>query len=769
MRAKGTVPRSYSIGIRAALWACFISLAACSVQGTGTTGNGGGTAVGGTVIPDTQSPSIPASLGATPASASHIDLVWSAATDNVAVTGYRVYRGGTQIANVATTSYADMGLAASTTYSYRVAAQDAAGNVSAQSNAVSATTTVGGGATDTTAPSITITGPTSAASYTSSSATLTSLAGTASDNVGVTQATWSNSLGGSGTASGATSWSVGSITLQNGANTITVTARDAAGNTGTDSIVVTYGSTANTTYYLSPAGSNTANGTSISTPWRTFAHAFSRMVGGDELILLDGTYSAANGTGFISYVGTNSAQPPSGISLSQMTYIHALNPGQVRISGSLFLGRSFRKDSYIKIQGITFDGAGGDGAGSLYNTGYVTIKDCGFHGAFAVGTNDHHQFNDNNLVEDVWVWASGARVVAINYRSHNNVWRRVVVRGDGCGTTACSGSGNPNVGITVYESNNISFQNVIVVDRILASTDSGYADFAVAQHDSDASGACVGCYTFGNNEWLGTISINAPDVGYYMEPDHYTAALVLPPSIPTITLRNVIAWNSNSLGFNLRRNIPNGRFENLVASARAGAEGGITGIAVQTDFSAYTPVSITDTVHNALVVGARSGGVYTFTGTGIAANANTPSNTTVSNAAVFGMGTAYALNGGACTACATNIDPLGGTTPSLRYLTRIEAGSPLKGAGIGGADIGANILYRYGVEGSRYGESSYNALTDTALWPWPNEARIKQDMCANTTRGFCSTGTRRDGVNPVTLTTYIWEQLGNPIPSGIYP
>ena len=185
----------------------------------------------------------------------------------------------------------------------------------------------------------------------------------------------------------------------------------------------------------------------------------------------------------------------------------------------------------------------------------------------------------------------------------------------------------------------------------------------------------------------------------------------------------------------------------------------------------YTPASITNTVHNSLVVGARSNGVYANTGTGISANANSPSNVTVSNAAVFGMGSAYLLKGGTCTACATNIDPLGGAIPSLLYLTRIETGSPLKSAGLGGADIGATILNRYGADGTRYGDANYNTLTSTALWPWPNEARIKQQMCvgAGVTRGFCSTGTRRDMVNPVTLTSYIWEQLGNPIPSGIYP
>ena len=92
---------------------------------------------------------------------------------------------------------------------------------------------------DTISPTIVITSPTSESTYTTTSGSL-NLGGTASDNVGVTQVTWSNSRGGSGTATGTTSWSVGGITLQSGTNVIAVTARDAANNTGTDTITVTY-------------------------------------------------------------------------------------------------------------------------------------------------------------------------------------------------------------------------------------------------------------------------------------------------------------------------------------------------------------------------------------------------------------------------------------------------------------------------------------------------------------------------------------------------
>src|SRR6266540_3268396 len=90
--------------------------------------------------PDTTPPSVPTGLTASAVSSSQINLSWTASSDNVGVSGYRVYRNGTQIATTSATSFADTSLAASTTYSYTVAAYDAAGNLSAQSSSASATT-----------------------------------------------------------------------------------------------------------------------------------------------------------------------------------------------------------------------------------------------------------------------------------------------------------------------------------------------------------------------------------------------------------------------------------------------------------------------------------------------------------------------------------------------------------------------------------------------------------------------------------------------------
>ena len=93
---------------------------------------------------------------------------------------------------------------------------------------------------------MTITSPTSSPTYTATGSSLT-LQGTASDNVGVTQMTWVNSRGGSGTATGTGSWTASAIALQLGSNVLTVTARDAAGNTAIANLTVTLSDTTSPT------------------------------------------------------------------------------------------------------------------------------------------------------------------------------------------------------------------------------------------------------------------------------------------------------------------------------------------------------------------------------------------------------------------------------------------------------------------------------------------------------------------------------------------
>jgi chitodextrinase len=89
---------------------------------------------------DTQAPTTPAGLAVTAKTATSVSLAWSAATDNVGVTGYQVLRSGTVVASPTGTTATVTGLSPATSYTFTVVARDAAGNTSAPSNALTVAT-----------------------------------------------------------------------------------------------------------------------------------------------------------------------------------------------------------------------------------------------------------------------------------------------------------------------------------------------------------------------------------------------------------------------------------------------------------------------------------------------------------------------------------------------------------------------------------------------------------------------------------------------------
>lgn len=100
---------------------------------------------------DTTPPSTPTGLIATPGD-TQVSLTWTASTDNVGVTGYRVYRDTVLAGSPAGTSFVDTGRTNGVEYSYRVSAIDAALNESGQSSAATATPEASGDVTPPSTP-----------------------------------------------------------------------------------------------------------------------------------------------------------------------------------------------------------------------------------------------------------------------------------------------------------------------------------------------------------------------------------------------------------------------------------------------------------------------------------------------------------------------------------------------------------------------------------------------------------------------------------------
>ncbi|MCE7082451.1 glycoside hydrolase family 9 protein [Streptomyces sp. ST2-7A] len=97
---------------------------------------------------DTEPPTAPGTPTVSATTADSVTLSWSAATDNVGVTGYRVLLldGGarTPVASVTGTTAVVTGLEPDTVHTFAVEARDAAGNVSPLSGSVTARTAPGG-------------------------------------------------------------------------------------------------------------------------------------------------------------------------------------------------------------------------------------------------------------------------------------------------------------------------------------------------------------------------------------------------------------------------------------------------------------------------------------------------------------------------------------------------------------------------------------------------------------------------------------------------
>ncbi|MFO0793487.1 MAG: LamG domain-containing protein [Candidatus Brocadiaceae bacterium] len=96
---------------------------------------------------------------------------------------------------------------------------------------------------DTTTPVVTITTPSSGSTYTATTNTVNLGGSVAESGSGVSGVVWSSDKGGSGTASGTTSWTIANVNLNVGDTVITVTATDGAGNAGKSTIIVSYSGT----------------------------------------------------------------------------------------------------------------------------------------------------------------------------------------------------------------------------------------------------------------------------------------------------------------------------------------------------------------------------------------------------------------------------------------------------------------------------------------------------------------------------------------------
>jgi chitodextrinase len=213
-------------------------------------------------VADTAAPSVPTGLHTESLGSTSLTLLWTASTDNVGVTGYDVYLGSTNIGHTAGgTSFGVTGLTCGTSYSFSVAAYDAAGNSSAKSSPLVVSTPA---CPDTTAPSTP--GSLAIGNVTATGFSLSWSAST--DNVGVDgyRAYLNGATAGTTTS---TTYAFSSLTCGT-SYTVAVEAFDAAGNVSSrPSVSVATAACPDTTPPSAPGGLAAANvgATSLTLSW----------------------------------------------------------------------------------------------------------------------------------------------------------------------------------------------------------------------------------------------------------------------------------------------------------------------------------------------------------------------------------------------------------------------------------------------------------------------------------------------------------------------
>ena len=354
-------------------------------------------------------------FGADYTSGPDVMLVWDAPTTGGTPTGYKVYKGTetgvydapVTIGNV--TSYTFEGLSDDTYYfAVRAFNGDGDGDLSDEISVE-----VSSGA-DTTDPEIAIASPTADATYETAISTIT-LGGTSSDDVAVDRVTWSNSAGGSGTATGTTAWAAVDIAVYPGENVITVTVYDTSENDATDAITVTYsGEEEPSDYYASASGSGEV---CTNAQPCTVAQGISMLTAGDTLWLKDGTYTGDDGMISIDSL--------DGTAENRIT-IKAVNDGAVNLNGE---GARRPIDivdsSYITVEGV-----------NAYNSAY---------GVVGVRASDEESAYD--------AYIELKRIVAWDAADEDNRHVFVVFRAHHVLLEDCAGFGIGRKIFSVYESN----------------------------------------------------------------------------------------------------------------------------------------------------------------------------------------------------------------------------------------------------------------------------------------------------------------------------
>jgi parallel beta-helix repeat protein len=480
----------------------------------------------------------------------------------------------------------------------------------------------------------------------------------------------------------------------------------------------------------------------LAAPCATIAAGITAMSGGDTLTVHDGYYDE----------NIASTDIPAGSS-GDFTVVQAQNT-----NGPTIITPD--SDACVQIANnyITFDGFRVDGdatASSVFRVGgdYVKVLRCaGFNAADTNNGNVFVAYEGASYVlfEECWAWGLGARYKFQVFHANNVIVRRCVARLDyrGTGTLQCANFNN-------YDSKDTMFQNCIAID-------SDTADGVVCAGDGITDNIFGAFFLENKEDYQNDTTINLEgNIVLNVTTKTTYAAGVFDHASGVHTINNLIMYDNVAGYAGDQDDPPNDTayiyIDYMTAGLASGSYDANNGRQAN-GVGAQIHDSLTNTVYHSIFWDNASYGVADY--------ANSNYNIFHGNGIAAAGGVRYSASVGA--GSVTDHDP---ESYGLLYLPRVEPDSYLKTACNGGR-CGAEVLYKHGTDGTLYGEPGYNTLTSDELWPYPNEHLIKADFASYNgpgpagARGF-ATGTSMDG-NPQTLTKYVWEYLGNQIPTDIY-
>ena len=480
-------------------------------------------------------------------------------------------------------------------------------------------------------------------------------------------------------------------------------------------------------YYLSAENGDDNNEGSSEQPWRTFDRAWQTLAAGDTLVLKSGVYSEALAPSISGEAGNP-------------IVILAEHDGEVIIETVDQAAINIFNQNYLTIEGIVARSSGDASAVAIgghdgpdwsdKTTGIIMRKIGARSGSLHVNSSGFLVGRANQvLLEDVWVFGY-ARNSMLVYGSENVTVRRAVIRWDGWWGDAYKPN-DPRVGLSVYNSRNNLFENVIVLDGGEQGEDTEGERVALALAGNH-NGETAPFDDSSNNRFYGVILLNNVGSGVNTESGGDT--------LLNNQFEHLVSWDNGRTGFNVNQN----------ADGTSLVHGTIGMNNTGVRFNNYSGV-INNVLYNNLVMSNRKAELVGSESFGIIGGAGERSDNDYNN--VFDHQSdyrKYAMTPGANSLSSPLV---------LEYLLEIPAASVNKGAADDGGDIGATIVKRT-VNGS---------VSTDSLWPYPYEQRIKLEMCdpealdafarrGDNTAAWCE--------GEQSLSEYIWQYLGSSCPQG---